>query len=182
MCLDTLVIVIIVLIDLLLFASSFAFGITNIVIGSKWEDCHLDKVDSYLIAIGSLGLCYAILWGGNKTDSSKKHGEQSDLQKLAGFAILGLLIWGTTIFYDSEQGNCRSSYYKYAYYYTLISMFLTVAYVSILILGFVIPICCSSLNTTTSISITLKNTTTHSGNTNNQDNSETKPTTQDSIV
>ena len=128
------VVVLIILLDGLICVASFACAIANIVIGSKWDDCHLEKVDAYLISIGSLSLAYVVLWFHNKGDSSKNSGEPSELQTLAGIGTFGLLIWGMTIFYDSEQGDCKASHYNYAYYYTMIWMFFVVALVLVIIL------------------------------------------------
>lgn len=102
---------------------NIGLNIADIVVASKWVDCHLDYVNIYLYCCGSTGL---VFWIG-KILLFKQVPFFYILTDLSGIAHIVFVIWGTTIFYNSDSGDCIPRYYLYAYYHTLVVIFLIVA-------------------------------------------------------
>jgi len=120
--------------------AALVLGIFDIIVATKWDECHLDQdhsPDIYLYVLGGLTLGAIAL---NAVSTKKKDGEDDDkdcfgkLAALCGMGCVGVLIWGMTIFFDTEQGDCNPKYYDYAYYRTLVVMFMLVAAASVAVL------------------------------------------------
>ena len=114
-------------------------GVFDIIVGVKWESCHLEGFpDIYLIVLGSLSLATIVFHHVFKKKDEKDDEEESPGQRFANLISLGamgVLIWGMTIFFDSEQGYCNGQMYDYGYYRTLVTMFFLVALFGVIILG-----------------------------------------------
>jgi hypothetical protein len=120
--------------------SGFAIGIANIVIGATWNNCYLndDYVHIYLIVYGSLMLASAIFFHDNlKEDAPNLYA----IGSVCAFACLGVVAWGTSIMWDTKQGDCDHGQYDYALYMTLALCFFNVAIISIGILGVILYGC-----------------------------------------
>lgn len=133
------------LLGLIIFAISMAgvaLGIADIVIGAKWDNCHLsdDDADVYLIVLGCLSiLCF--LFTGYSSSKGEEAKENAGRGSLVGLAFIGVLIWGMTIFWDSDQLDCSSGQYDYGYYRTVVTMFFLTAVFGLLIIGGMIAMC-----------------------------------------
>lgn len=129
------------LLFLIMFAFQFlelALGITSVVLGAKWENCYLndDDIDIYLIVIGSLQIAafvvYVVFGKKKEDDDNSKNGGPV----LLGLAVLGVLIWGMTIVWDTEQGDCEHGPYNYAKYMTeILTFFITAVFGLLLLFG-----------------------------------------------
>lgn len=120
--------------------SGFAIGIANIVIGATWNNCYLndDDVHIYLIVFGSLILGAALLFNDQlKEDAPSLY----ILGALCSSACFGVVAWGTSIMWDTKQGDCDHGQYDYALYMTLTICFLNVAIIVIAILGAILYGC-----------------------------------------
>jgi hypothetical protein len=117
--------------------SGLTLGIIDIIIGSKWQSCYLDdyKADTYLIVSGALLLAGIILYSNSKKDPDNENNESQGLAGLVSAAYLGVLIWGMTIVWDTEQLDCKKGQYDYLYYRTVVVMFIYVALLALLVLN-----------------------------------------------
>lgn len=106
-------------------------GIASIIIGVKWKDCYLNDDDAplFLILFGSLSL--GAIVSSYYVYELKKKGHNPGLSGLiaalcsAGDA--GVLIWGLTIFWDTEQGDCNAGQYDFGYYMPHVLVFMVTA-------------------------------------------------------
>ena len=126
--------------------SSIGLGIADIVIGSKMDTCHIDSLDTYLIISGSLLLGYIIvnvLFG--KDDNNNVHPSA----QLISLSYVGIIIWGMSILWDTESGDCNLGQYNYAYYRTVVVMWIAVAVGGPLLVYGIITICMGHESTRT---------------------------------
>jgi hypothetical protein len=116
--------------------SSLALAITDIVIGATWQSCYLndDNADIYLIVNGSLLLAGVFLFTNSKKNTEAEVDGAKGFISLVMAASLGVLIWGMTIVWDTEKGDCDTGQYNYLYYRTVVVMFIQTAIVALLIL------------------------------------------------
>lgn len=136
--------------------STLAIGIADVVIGAKWNNCHLsnDDADIYLIVSGSILISFFVInvintdakssreLANGRNDADK--GPYISLLMLLSMAMLGILIWGMTIVWKSEQGDCNHGQYNYLYYRTIILMFMSIVVYGTLILVGCGYMCCMS--------------------------------------
>jgi len=108
--------------------SGLALGIADIVIGAKWKSCYLndDNADIYLIVSGSIQLAGFLIYSNDKKTSNENNNGSMGLCGLILTASISVLIWGMTIVWDTEKGNCDSGQYDYLYYRTIVAMFIEV--------------------------------------------------------
>lgn len=134
-----------VILFLVISFSSLALGIADVVIGAKWNDCHLndDDADVYLIVSGSILLSCFVLSMLNKNSKQDDYdaGSFAGTLVLLCIASLGILIWGMTIVWETEQGDCSKGQYDYLYYRTVVVMFLNVAVFALILLGLFCGVC-----------------------------------------
>lgn len=131
-----------VLLVLLLIAvvfSGLALGIADIVIGVKWNDCHMNERDAdiYLIVSGAVTLA-AIVVGNINNQSKTEEGDPGRHALLAGLlsvSTFGILCWGMDVVWDQEQGDCSKGQFDYLYYRTIVVMWLLVASIGLLLLA-----------------------------------------------
>jgi len=126
--------VVLIVLVLALCFSGIALGIADIVIGAKWKECYLndDSADIYLIVSGALLLACVMLVGNSKTNNEEEEKHRSrGLYGLVTTASFGVLIWGMTIVWDSEQGDCDKGQYNYLYYRTIVIMFMGIGIVAL---------------------------------------------------
>ena len=125
--------------------SGLALGIADVVIGAKWDDCYLnsDDADIYLIVSGSIliaSFVFNILNQHSKKDKDNK-GNYTGLLIILFIAFLGILIWGMTIVWDTDQGDCSKSQYDYLYYRTVVVMFINVTVFVLLLMAVFCGVC-----------------------------------------
>lgn len=119
------VIVIVAMIAIII--SGFALGITDIVIGAKYlhdDYCHIHDLPKYLIAMGVFSIINFIILitKGEKPDGTLNFSKKYEFEFCAiSFAIA---IWGMTLVWGSKKDNCSSTLYNYAYYRTVVSVFI----------------------------------------------------------
>ena len=134
------------------FVALIGLKISDIVVASKWEDCHLENVDIYLYTAGATGLATLLfLYLASKSDDDpfKK------LATLSSLGHYGVIIWGTTILYNSDVGDCDGKYYDYAYYRTLVVVFIVPAILLCYLVAIVIGYCCGECAVGRSASFTV---------------------------
>lgn len=132
------------------FVALIGLKISDIVVASKWDDCHLENVDIYLYTAGATGLATLLfLYLASKSDDDP-------FKKLATLSCLGhygVIIWGTTILYYSDVGDCTERYYDYAYYRTLVVVFIVPAILLCYLVSSAIGCCCAKCAVGSSISV-----------------------------
>ena len=100
---------------------NFILGISDIIIGLTWKECYLNSIDVpiYLCVSGCvLMLNYAM------------NGSKINVFKLIS---LGILMWGMTIVWNTEQKDCSSTQYNYLYYRTTLTMLSHIVYVGFML-------------------------------------------------
>lgn len=108
-----------------------AIGITDIVIGTKYlnSSCHINNLAEYLIVIGVTSImCFLVRCNrkyreGNENDTPDDS-EPSCMEWLLRCIHVSILIWGMTLVWDTKQIDCQSLFYEYAYYRTIIDVFI----------------------------------------------------------
>ncbi len=135
--------------------AGLAIGIANIVIGAKYlhAECHIQDLAEYLIISGVIGLCCFLLRCCRKKKDGKD-GENPDdseptgIEWLFTLASMSVIVWGMTLVWDTERGNCPATLYEYGYYVIVVSMFICIAMLALAILycicSFSVVTCCSS--------------------------------------
>lgn len=135
--------------------AGLAIGIANIVIGAKYlhTDCHVQDLAEYLIIAGVIGLCCFLLRCRRKKKAGKDgenpdDSEPSGIEWLFILASASILIWGMTLVWGTERGNCPVTLYEYGYYATVVSMFICVAILALALLYCICSVsvvaCCDS--------------------------------------
>lgn len=98
----------------------FGLGITDIMISSKWLDCNMTDPRNYLNILGGLRFSFVFFAYFSETNIYNIYFYIS----LISFIVsIGILIWGTQIFFGTNVNDCVEGYYKYGYYRTLVEMF-----------------------------------------------------------
>ncbi len=135
--------------------AGLAIGIADIVIGAKYlrADCHIQDLAEYLIIVGVIGLCCFLLRCCRKKKAGKD-GENPDDSEPSGIewifmlAVMSIIIWGMTLVWDTERGNCPVTLYEYGYYRTVVGMFICVAILALAVLYCICSLsvvaCCGS--------------------------------------
>lgn len=135
--------------------TGLAIGIANIVIGAKYlhNECHIHNLAEYLIVSGVIGLCCFLLRCRRKNKAVKDgenpyNSEPSGIEWLFILTSASILIWGMTLVWDTERGNCPVTLYSYSYYVIVISMFICVAILALAVLYCICSVsvvaCCDS--------------------------------------
>lgn len=128
--------------------AGLALGIANIVIGSKYlhSECHIQDLAEYLIVAGVIGLVCFLLRCCRKKKAGKDgknpdDSEHSCIEWLFIITYVSILIWGMTLVWDTERGNCPATLYEYGYYLTVVSMFICVAILALAVLYYICSVC-----------------------------------------
>lgn len=108
-------------------------GIADVAFGTIWTHCHLSPrhANVYLILSGSINVLFFVVHVFNeniKFRANTPHAITS-LEPLIWcfrLIVICMLVWGTSIVWKSEQGDCNHAQYEYLYYRTLIAMFFNV--------------------------------------------------------
>ncbi len=139
-----------------------AIGITDIVIGAKYlhSTCHIDNLAEYLIVAGVLGLVCFLLRCIRKKNAGKDNenpddSEPSCIEWIFILTHLSILIWGMTLVWDTKRMDCPSTLYEYAYYRTVIGIFLCASILALAVLYCICSVsvvaCCDSDSNTSCI-------------------------------
>jgi len=139
-----------------------AIGIADIVIGAKYlhSTCHIDNLAEYLIVAGVLGLVCFLLRCTRKQKAGKDNenpddSEPSGLEWLFILTQVSILIWGMTLVWDTKRMDCPSTLYEYAYYRTVIGIFLGASILALAVLYCICSVsivaCCDSDSNTSCI-------------------------------
>jgi hypothetical protein len=122
-------------------------SIFDIVIGSIWDHCYLNdnRVNLYLILSGSflltttiISIVIIILEIRNKDYESLNEVDNNLIQTLLALpavTYMSILIWGMSILWGTHIHNCNEGQYNYAYYRTIVVIFLIVTFVSLYMLS-----------------------------------------------
>jgi hypothetical protein len=121
--------------------AGLAIGIADIVIGAKYlyTDCHIGNLAEYLIVAGVIGIICFLLRCCRKKNAGKDgenpdDSEPSGIEWLFILTAMSILIWGMTLVWDTERGDCPVTLYEYSYYVTVVSMFICVAVLALAVL------------------------------------------------
>ena len=106
--------------------NSCVLGIADIVIAKLFADspCHITYLSIYLYIFGTFSLINMIFVLFIKKDKPRL---------LKAFWVIVMIImimvpcWGMALVWNTDRGNCPAIYYNYAYYRTVIYMFLGIA-------------------------------------------------------
>ena len=106
--------------------NSCVLGIVDIVIAKLFADspCHITYLSIYLYIFGTFSLINMIFVLFIKKDKPRL---------LKAFWVIVMIImivvpcWGMALVWNTDRGNCPALYYNYAYYRTVIYMFLGLA-------------------------------------------------------
>lgn len=107
------------------------------------NDCHIHNLQTYLIVLGTCCIINFIIFYMNqkKQNSDQEQEQASDTDNKGSYELNGKLfkfitvcisIWGMTLVWDTEQGNCPSTLYNYAYYRTIVFVFIMTAIIAIM--------------------------------------------------
>ena len=123
--------------------SGIALGITDIVIGAKFlhDECHIQELPTYLIVLGVFSIINFILFCIKKI---KGEDDYSACEYLFAFMSIAIYIWGMTLVWNTELGDCPSTLYNYAYYRTIVFVFIMTAIFAItvtFITGVILCVC-----------------------------------------
>lgn len=126
--------------------SGLALGITDIVIGAKYlhdDYCHIHDLPKYLIAMGVFSIINFIILitKDEKPDGTSNFSKKYEL--LFGAISMAIAIWGMTLVWESEKANCASTLYNYAYYRTVVSVFIMTAVFASMIIFMVMMLFCA---------------------------------------
>jgi hypothetical protein len=128
--------------------SGLALGITDIVIGAKFlhNDCtNIHELPTYIIVFGVFNIINFIIFC-----KKQLKGEDDYLvgEYLLMFISIGISIWGMTLVWNTERGDCPSTLYNYAYYRTFVFVFTMTAifasFMSFITFGCMSALCCNS--------------------------------------
>lgn len=167
--------------------SGLALGITDIVIGAKYlhNDCHIHDLAEYLIVMGVFSIInFIILTTKDETPDGKKNFSKKYEYVFSAISCV-IAIWGMILIWDTNKGDCASTLYNYAYYRTIIIVFImTAVLASIVILAMTLLVhscCCEayeeaiiSSKAESNIEITNANTKTMPGGISSNDKNEFK--------
>jgi hypothetical protein len=135
--------------------AGLAIGVADIVIGARYlhSTCHIDDLAVYLIVAGVLGLVCFLLRCCRKKKAGKDgenpdDSEPSCIEWLFIITYVSILIWGMTLVWDTERGDCPVTLYEYGYYRTVIGIFIGTAIMAIAMLYCICSVgivaCCDS--------------------------------------
>ena len=118
--------------------SSLALGIADIVVGVKWNECHMNDRDAdiYLIVSGAVTLATLVVGNINRSTKQDENdpGRYALMAGLLTVSTFGILCWGMDVVWDQEQGDCSKGQFDYLYYRTIVVMFTFVASLALLLL------------------------------------------------
>jgi hypothetical protein len=135
--------------------AGLALGIADIVIGAKYlhADCHIHDLAVYLIVSGVICIICFLLRCCRKKKAGKDNenpddSEPSCIEWMFIITHVSILIWGMTLVWGTERGNCPVTLYEYGYYATVVSMFICVAILALAVLYCICSVsvvaCCDS--------------------------------------
>lgn len=126
---------------------SLPLGIADIVIGAKFmnDNCHIHNLQLYLIILGCVCIInFNVFITQHKNDDGSKNFSMKYIYIFNAIEI-GVNIWGMILVWDSRMCDCSSTLFNYAYYRTIIIMFIITglfAYRVMTVLFVVLGSCC----------------------------------------
>ena len=145
-CINTTVgLTIVLIICVGIIGSGLALGIADLVIGIKYlqSECSIENLANYLIVLGPFCIINFIILiiGVFYENINKKINNIKCLFNIMAFITYCICIWGMTLVWDTDGKSCPNTLYNYAYYRTVVFIFIGVAILTILISGLTISCC-----------------------------------------
>ena len=124
--------------------SGLALGITDIVIGAKFlhSDCHIHDLPKYLVVMGVFSIVNFLILILCNIGKRESNTDPTTCEYLFTFISIGIGIWGMTLVWNSEQDTCPSTLYNYAYYRTVVFVFIITAIFAIALIFMIGSACC----------------------------------------
>lgn len=121
---------IIIIVLYMIIIGCVALGFVDIAIGMTYmyDACHISYLAPYLVLLGPFCIISTIMSAIKDADTPPAF---SRLHYIIITFVMSIAIWGMTLVWDTDQGNCPVTLYNYAYYRTIVSMFISVAIVAI---------------------------------------------------
>ena len=132
-----IIIYIISIIAVAIIINSCALGITDIVMAKLFADstCHIKYLSIYLYVNGTVALINMVfvLFVNKKDEACLKA-----LCIIVGILMPAVACWGMSLVWNTSRGDCPAIYYNYAYYRTVIYMFVGIVTVCIAVIMLII--------------------------------------------
>lgn len=145
-CINTTVgLTIVLIICIGIIGSGLALGIADLVIGIKYlqSECNIENLANYLIILGPFCIInFIILIIGVFYENINKNTKNINcLFNTIAFITYCICIWGMTLIWDTDGKYCPNTLYNYAYYRTVVFIFIGVAILAVIVSGLTISCC-----------------------------------------